>query len=283
MRQVSITRNRSFVGCAVKLKVYVEDAAAEEITIQNVPCRKLGTLKNGETATFEVPVQEVRIFVIADKLSKDICCDVYRLSAGEDAVSLSGKCRFSLATQNAFRFDNNNTQEAQALLKKNKKKGTAVFVCCILLGVVIGLVSSGIFFPAAPKTFVTPEMTITLTDDFTEGEYEPFVHMFSSRNLSVMTLKETFESAPGIESYSKKEYAQLFAQANNLDSVPTVREGTVSFTYSQTDDAGTKHCYAAYVYKTKDAFWVVQFGTTAADFEAQQENIDTYAKSISFS
>lgn len=122
MRQVSITRNRSFVGCAVKLKVYVEDAAAEEITIQNVPCRKLGTLKNGETATFEVPVQEVRIFVIADKLSKDICCDVYRLSAGEDAVSLSGKCRFSLATQNAFRFDNNNTQEAQTLLNKEQEK-----------------------------------------------------------------------------------------------------------------------------------------------------------------
>ena len=48
MRTLTIKRAKSFVACLAKMKVYVEDPTSREIVINNVPCRKLGDLKNGE-------------------------------------------------------------------------------------------------------------------------------------------------------------------------------------------------------------------------------------------
>lgn len=52
MRNLIIKRNKTFVGCATKLKVYIEDSASSEITINGVSCRKLGTIRNGEEQSF---------------------------------------------------------------------------------------------------------------------------------------------------------------------------------------------------------------------------------------
>ena len=42
MRNLTIKRTKSFVGCAAKLKVYIEDPNSQEISIRNTPCRKIG-------------------------------------------------------------------------------------------------------------------------------------------------------------------------------------------------------------------------------------------------
>ena len=47
MMNLTIKRNKSFVGCLAKLKVWIEDEAGE-LVIGGVPCRLLGDLKNGE-------------------------------------------------------------------------------------------------------------------------------------------------------------------------------------------------------------------------------------------
>ena len=39
-----------------KMKIYIEDYASFELTINDIPCRKIGELKNGEEKTF--PVEE---------------------------------------------------------------------------------------------------------------------------------------------------------------------------------------------------------------------------------
>ena len=73
MRTLTITRNKTFVGCAGKLKVYIEDYQAPEMTILDTPCRQIGILKNGETQSFEITEEAVKVFVIADKISKGYC------------------------------------------------------------------------------------------------------------------------------------------------------------------------------------------------------------------
>lgn len=107
MRNLTIKRDKSFVACLMADKVYMEDSASSEITINNVPCRLLGTLKNVEQKTFSIPQEETKIFVIADKLSKNFCNEVYTVPAGEENVFLSGRNHFNPASGNAFRFDGN--------------------------------------------------------------------------------------------------------------------------------------------------------------------------------
>ena len=107
MRNLTIKRAKNFVGSLAKMKVYVEDPTSNEICINDIPCRKIGDLKNGEEKTFQIDEQEVKVYVIADKLSKNYCNEFYQLSAGQEDVFLSGKNKFNPANGNAFRFYNN--------------------------------------------------------------------------------------------------------------------------------------------------------------------------------
>jgi hypothetical protein len=58
MRNLTIKREKTFVGSLMKVHVYIEDHFNSEITINNVPCRKLGDLKNNEEKTFEIELFE---------------------------------------------------------------------------------------------------------------------------------------------------------------------------------------------------------------------------------
>ena len=78
MRNLTIKRTKSFVGCLAKMKIYIEDPTSNEMLINNTSCRKIGDLKNGEEKTFQIGEQEAKVFVIADKLSKNYCNEYYQ-------------------------------------------------------------------------------------------------------------------------------------------------------------------------------------------------------------
>ena len=42
MKTVTIRRNKTFVGCAAKLRVYLEDPDGTDLTIDGLALRKLG-------------------------------------------------------------------------------------------------------------------------------------------------------------------------------------------------------------------------------------------------
>ena len=138
MRNLTIKRTKSFVACLAKMKIYIEDHSASEIVINDVPCRKLGDLKNGEEKTFEISEQSAKVFVIADKLSKNYCNEFYELPEGQEDITLSGKNHFNPANGNAFRFDNNNNEAVLANRKRSTRKGIVVLVVSIVVGFAIG-------------------------------------------------------------------------------------------------------------------------------------------------
>lgn len=79
MRTLTVKRKKKFTASLAKMKVYIEDPQANEITINDTPCRFLGTLKNGEEKSFEISESRAKVFVIADKLSKNFCNDFYEI------------------------------------------------------------------------------------------------------------------------------------------------------------------------------------------------------------
>lgn len=285
MRELTIRRNKSFVGCLVSAKIYGEDPMSGDTMINGVRCRKLGEVKNGQQVSFLVPEEAVKIFVIADKLSKGYCSEFYQLEPGQEPVLLTGQNRFNLFSGNAFRFDNNQNPEALANRKKGSKVGIWVILAAAIIGALVGFfATSGILKGEPdPKTFTVQDMKITLTEDFQEKEQENYTNYLESKRVGVLILNETFDTFPGFEDYSIEEYGELVLEANKSDSELKTDNGLCYFEFDNTgSDGKTLFHYTAYMYKGTDSFWLVQFFTRKDDAAKYTDQITQWAQTVTF-
>ena len=288
MRNLTIRRRKSFVGCLGKLKIYVEDRVCGDFTINDVPCRKIGELKNGQENTFVIGNEATRVYAIFDKLSKDYCNDYFDIPAGDYDLILTGKNEYNPANGNAFRFDNNNSEGVEENRKKGNRKGLVVLIGAIIVGAVIGVFIGGGLIsesPAEPETFTKDGMSITLTDDFRETPAEGFLTAYESKDVAVFVIKEEFSLLEGSEDYSAEDYAQLIIDANGFEDakVKTYKDLTY-FNYDyHNPDTKTTYEYFSYAYKSDDAFWLVQFATPEEYVGDNEPEIMEWADSVEFS
>ena len=284
MRNLTIKRKKSFVGCLGKMKVYIEDSLANELEINGAPCRKLGDLKNGEEKTFLVSESAARVYVIADKLSKNYCNEFYPLPEGEEDVVLTGKNCFNPAVGNPFRFDGVTDEEVLKNRKKGGKRGTLIFVIAIAVGVVVGsLVSKFLLsnaFAAEPKTFLEQDMQITLTDKFEKQESTgDFDYIYQSRTVVVQVFRESFTEGIGMEEWSTEEYAEAMIEVNEFDCEVRTESGFVCFDRSKSV-SGKDYRYFSVILKGDDAFYYVEFICVEKNFEDYKSDFIEWAKSV---
>ncbi|MBP3333556.1 MAG: hypothetical protein J6M35_05865 [Clostridia bacterium] len=285
MRNLTVKREKRYVGCLAKVHLYVEDPTSNDIVINQVKCRKLGELKNGEEKTFAIEDHELRVFAIIDKLSKGYCNDFYKIPAGYEDVSLQGRCAFNSFSGYAFMFDGVTDEEALQNRKKNKKKGAIIGVIAIIVGFLIGFGSVYYSDSApSPQTFSSNGVKITLTDDFIKVPAGDFTICYSSDDLAVVFLEERFDVYEGLEDYTLKEYGERVIEINHDPSTQLNEEnGLMYFKYKATNpDSGNEYSYIAFVYETSEAFWLVQFGVLTEDVDDYYQDIFNYAKSIKF-
>lgn len=133
------------------------------------------------------------------------------------------------------------------------------------------------------RTFSANGLSITLTEAFEESAYGAYATAYQSEDVFVVTLKEDyvyFETIPA----SPAEYAEILKNANDLDTDIVEEDGLVYYIYDiyDIDTQELSDVFYVFVYQTEDAFWSVQFAVDADAIEKQQENIFTYAKSVSF-
>ena len=282
MRNLTIKRNKTFVACAATMKVYIEDPDSTELTINGVTCRKLGTLKNGEEKTFPISEQALKVFVIADKLSRNHCSEVMQLPAGTENISLSGKNHFNPTGGNPFYFDGVTDRVTLDNRKHTKKSGTIIMVAALIVGLLLGIVINALE-PTAPKTFTTAGMEITLTDDFRESKLEGFTMCYGSKDMAVYTIKEVFSLVEGFGDYTVEEYCQQLLQANELDGKVQIQnhDGLLFFECSAPGDKGTEY-HMSFFFKASDAFWSIQFAVLEEDAAQLRDTILDYAKSVTF-
>ena len=285
MRNLTIKRKKRFVACLSKMKVYAEDIAGDMI-IGGVLCKKLGELKNGGEATFQIEERSMKIFVIADRLTKELCYDCYQLSEGSDDLVLTGQNIFNLLLGNPFRFDGNTCDETT--LKRQKKatvRSIVLVVVCFLIGVAIGL--AGVLLPlyfheVSPKTFTSAGLTITLTDEFSEVEQEGFPVCFGTKDVAVITVKEEFSLMEGLGDKTLDEYGDLFLQNNTFNNMRKFTEGERTYVEYEATPDGDHFYYLGSLYKTDDSFWIVYF---AVAMDKKGDYVDTFkewASTVSF-
>lgn len=282
MRKLTILRRKSFVGSLVTLKVYIEDHISGELTINGVPCRKLGNIKNGKEAVFDIDNTEAKVFVIADKISKNYCNDSYTVPAGDDDVSVSGVCMFNPASGNAFRFDGVTDEATLKERKKGTRIGIIVLIVALVLGFGVGLL---IGFTSevreSPKEYNVYNMSITLTDKFkSDSSVSGFDACYASNKVIVFFLRENLSNIPGYEHLTVDEYGEIVIEVNDIDASKISHSDDLTyFEYNNDSD----YHYSAFLYKDGETFWMIQFCTNQNDTAKYQDRIFEWAASVKFS
>lgn len=280
MRTLTIHRKKSFVGCLMKDQVYIRDMNAGELTIEGVPCRKLGDLKNGETKTFQIEEGEQQIFLIVDKVSKEYCNATVTIPAGQEDVCLSGKHKFVLGS-NPFCFDGiPMSAEQLEKQKKNGRKGTAIFIGAAVVGAVIGLFLPGGFFgadTAEPKTFTKENFAITLTDAFEESAADGYFAAYQSDTAIVFANLEEKEIFGDI---TLEEYGQLVLEANDRTEL-VMNKGKDMIWFEYTDTPDDQEIYSmVFCMEGEDSFCVVNFATPATNRKKFKETFTQWAETV---
>ncbi len=287
MRFLTIERKKSFAGCMATLKVYIEDPKADDLTINGCKCRKLGTLKNGQTARFHISKASAKVFVIADKLSKDYCNDFYQLPASEDSVAIAGKCHFNPFAGNPFRFDESSNPE----VIKNRKKGMIIASIIMAVAIVAGIAIGFAVFgnrgdvPAVDHVFTVEGMQITLHDQFEEFEANGFHAAYECEDLAILVLKEKFSLMEGFADYTLEDYGKL-VRDNNKNVNPSELKTEQNFLYFEYDKVNTgtddDFHYIVTMYKGNDAFWMIQYVIPAEKAEQTRADVFAWAASVIF-
>jgi hypothetical protein len=277
MRNLTIARRKSFVGCAMKDQVYIRDDAAPELTIAGVPCRKIGDIKNGEIKTFSISEAEQQIFVIADRISKEYCNDTVTVPEGTEDVVLAGVHKFVFGS-NPFRFDSaNRTPEQLLQQKKNSGKGVLISICAAVIGGIIGLSVSNGLFAASPMTFTKEDFQITLTDEFSATEEEDFFASYTSDTAMVLAVRDDKSL---FEDITLAEYGELVLSVNNREGHPLTTEGDLLyFEYTDVPD-GQEIYYFVVCCEGENAFWIVNFATPASNRAEFKQTFLEWAKTL---
>lgn len=287
MRKLTIKRKKSFVASLAKLKVYIEDPAGE-LDITGIKCRLLGTLANGEEKSFYIEENAAKVFVIADKMSRDYCYDCRNLPEGNEDIYLTGKNAFNPATGNAFRFEGGTDEEVAKRHKESKKGGLIVLITAIVIGLTAAwIIGSGVTYSkkkATPKDFSYEEMTITLTALFKEEEVEGRT-VFTSNDVAVFVLRENFVAGDiDLSGYTVRGYAELARENNPVMADATYEEtdGVPNMVYTYAGDDGKTYVYFTTFYKSSNAFWIVQYFVNESGYESRKPKFIEWAKTVHF-
>ncbi len=283
MRNITIKREKKFVACLNKMQVFMEvkEQAEAELLIAGIPCKKIGVLKNGGEITFEAPEEETKLIVIGDKLSKEFCNEIYLLEAGNEDVTLTGRNKYDPVSGNPFRIDGNSSEVSTAQRKKSKAIAWAIIGVAALVGFIIGLTSG---LSDNKKSFTYEELRITLTDEFKGYTNEDdSCDVFCESDDLTVAIERT-----AIDSSNSELTAKEFAEANYKDingvSFEVFEENKYAYFGYDTlnDDDQPIYSGIACIYKSEDAFWLVDFFSDADSFQDQINTVFEYADSVKF-
>lgn len=281
MRTITITRRKTYVGCLVKLRVYIEDPTTPELTISGTPCRLLGTMKNGETVTFPIPTTPAKLFVIYDKASRGYSSELLPIPEGEDNIYVSGKCHYNTVEGHPFRFDGITGEATMAHRTQTRKKGFVVYAIAIAVGLVIGLLVgfADLIFPAEPETFTKDNFSITLTNRFDEFDQDGCDVCYESNDIVVFVESSRNDNST-LQAYAESN-SELDPETHSLLKVLSKEDGLLYFDYEY-EDFVDHFAYCCYYYEDGGYFYIVTFACEYSDYDDLRATITEYAKSVTF-
>lgn len=138
----------------------------------------------------------------------------------------------------------------------------------------------------APAEFSAAGMNITLNESFTQKEYVTYTTGFESADIAVFVLLEEAALFDGTDygtDFSADTYAEMLWKSNgNAGSPELTSAGDLVWFDFDASANGNDYTYRAFVFKSADGYWLVQFAALAENFEALADTMNAYAATITF-
>ncbi len=293
MRRLWIERRKATAACLMKMKVYIEDRENPDTTIGDVPCRKLGELKNGQQRHFAIDEQPARVFVVADQISRNVYNEFIRIPGGREDVFLTGQNRLKPSAGNPFYFDGVEDLEVLENRKKVGRKGSRLLLAAVIVGLIAGAVIGGVIGASiladVPDTIrLEPrqvrELQIVLPETMEQLDMAGYTACYGSSEAAVFLLREDFALLPGAGEMTLEEYGGLVLANNGLKGIAQLRqeEGLTVFDYAYEDGSGNTYCYYTVLCKGPDAFWIVLFSAPENNAGEMLPYFRQWARTITF-
>lgn len=290
MRKLTIQRTDSYIDALTTLNIYIEDAVSGDILINEIRCRKLGELGNGDTKTFDIEEYEAKVFAIANSLSPNMCDEYYQLPEGENDISLSGQNMIHPEKGNIFHFDNNKIKVMSEKRKKDKKRKWLIITIATAAAVLNILVVVFGIFTLLPKLrsdesgypIQYDNMTLMLPYEFDEVQFPKYMDWeaaYKSDNAEVIIIKSEFVQGDSLSKCTASQYAAQYIRLEGFQSTVRSASGSLTyFIYTYPD----YYTYVYYVYKAEDAFWIVRFGAPEEKFNDYKKEFESVARTVRF-
>lgn len=296
MRNLTLKRNKAFVGSLLKADVYIQDNVFGNITVNSVRCRKIGELKNGQEKTFAIDDNEAMLFVISGKPRNNYSYNYYDIPEGNTDISLSGKNKMNYASEAYFSFDGNPTEETphrivQDTMDEAKRKKIIVITFVVLfiaIAIVVFIAKSGFFAGAdvVAKDFKHRDVTITLTNQFAEQTADDCYACYSSNHVGVLIYKDERFEGYDLERYTLELYDFLldeYEDFNEENVTMKKRDGIPCVEYiTGSEETGDEVHWFCFNYESSDAFWEVIFFINEYDYSEYIDSIVEWAGSVKF-
>ncbi len=274
------------------ISIFYSDVNGDEM-LNGILCRKACTLKSGEERTFDIADHEAKIFAVIDDQYNKIIIAEYSVNSNLNFIKF--KLKSNPNSKNGFEY-------IFAEQKVRTRKFSSKFIGALCGGLIVSFIlflftiyyfGDVIYLhflskSKVPKDFETGEYSITLSKAF-EQDYQNknyYAVYYTPDPCLVYVGKEDLEKAPQLQDISLREYCLLLMEVNN-DSHLSISEkdGMMYYVDEVMGQALGKDerfiCYT-YVYKTDDAFWFVQFFSTADRSYYWEDCYHEWAKSMKF-
>lgn len=159
-----------------------------------------------------------------------------------------------------------------------------IIAVVLLFAVVLTFAGCGVK-DTKDKVFTCEEMSITLNEGYTETEMEGYTACFDSATVAVFIIKEEFSLMVGFEDYTLEQYADLVMQANSArtpERADTDELTCMKYSYFNSEE-NQNYIYLASLYKSDNAFWMVQFVCKEEDYAEHEAYFIERAKTVQFS
>lgn len=289
MRRVTIKRQVALAGAFQEVTVYAENADRGTEEIDGVICKKACTLKNGQNRCFDIGNDAVRIFAITTTSSNEKIITEYTVDPGSSPLLIQGKCKLNDAKSAEFSFSSCSVPSSISSGGSRGSKGlmilVAILISCALLPLpyLYRLLSYSISM-SNPLDFKAGEMTITLTEGFSEN-YQPVLYKeFYANDCWLGVERQGYDDFPELRDISAHEYCRMIKEnSGKTASTVLTKDGLTYFVFDYySPEADETFVYYLFAYKSSSAAWFIQFSAIEDDVDKLEDDFFEWAGSVRF-
>ena len=160
------------------------------------------------------------------------------------------------------------------------KKVIALLTLALIL---IGMTGCGLF-EAKEKTFSKGSFSITLNDDFSEGDrntYKNSYAFYESDYVHVMVMHESYDEL-GVEEdeCTLDDYIQAILEANDRTSSNVKEDISYKYITYMSEEDGETMFYKVTFFKGAEGFYSVSFITNLDNLDSYGEKFEAWAESV---